>query len=607
MKKIEDLTAYEVIEKRQIDDIGAMSWLLQHKKTGARVALLSNDDENKVFYIGFRTPPTDSTGVPHIVEHTVLCGSKDFPVKDPFVELVKGSLNTFLNAMTYSDKTVYPVASCNDKDFQNLMHVYLDAVFYPNIYHEKKIFQQEGWHYEMEDADSPLTLNGVVYNEMKGAFSSPDEVHDREVVNSLYPDTPYGVESGGDPKVIPTLSYEQFLDFHRRYYHPSNSYLYLYGNMDMAEKLEWIDAHYLSQFDKLEIDSALRTQAAFEKPVETSKEYPIMEGESLEDNTYLSYNTVVGTSLDKELYYAMEILEYALCSASAAPLKLALIHKNIGTEVYSVYNNGIYQPYFSIVAKNANASQKEEFVQTIEEELARIVKEGIDKKSLLAGLNYYEFRYREADFGSYPKGLMYGLQMLDSWLYDDRMPFDMIEAIEIFKDLKEKINTDYYEKLIEKYLIKNQHKSILVVAPKEGLTAKDEKELADSLAAYKAGLSEEELAQIVADTKALRAYQEEEDTPEKLALIPMLKREDMKKEAEDFVNEVRSIGDTKVLFHDIQTNGIGYIKFIFDAANIPKELFSYIGILKNVLGYIIRTNTAMESSAMRLIFIQGTL
>lgn len=586
MKKIEDLTSYEVVEKRQIDDIGSMSWLLRHKKTGARIALLSNDDENKVFYIGFRTPPTDSTGVPHIVEHTVLCGSRDFPVKDPFVELVKGLLNTFLNAMTYSDKTVYPVASCNDKDFQNLMHVYLDAVFYPNIYKEKKIFQQEGWHYEMEDEDSPLTLNGVVYNEMKGAFSSPDEVNDREVVNSLFPDTPYGVESGGDPKEIPTLTYEQFLAFHGKYYHPSNSYIYLYGNMDMVEKLEWIDENYLSQFDRIEVDSALKPQTAFDRTAEKYKEYPVMEGESLEDNTYLSYNTVVGTSLDKELYYAMEILEYALCSASAAPLKMALIHKNIGTEVYTVYNNGIYQPYFSIVAKNANVSQKEEFVQTIESELARIVKEGIDKKSLLAGLNYYEFRYREADFGSYPKGLMYGLQMLDSWLYDDNMPFDMIEAIDIFKDLKEKINTDYYERLIEKYLIQNQHRSVLVVAPREGLTAKEEKELADRLSVYKAGLTDEEIRQIVAETKALREYQELEDTPEDLARIPMLKREDMKKEAEDFVNEVRRIGDTNVLFHDIQTNGIGYIRLIFDAANIPAELFSYIGILKNVLGYV---------------------
>lgn len=586
MKKIEELDAYEVIEKRQIDDIGSMSWLLRHKKSGARIALLSNDDDNKVFYIGFRTPPTDSTGVPHIIEHTVLCGSKEFPVKDPFVELVKGSLNTFLNAMTYSDKTVYPVASCNDKDFQNLMHVYLDAVFYPNIYQEKKIFEQEGWHYEMEDEDSPITLNGVVYNEMKGAFSSPDEINDREVINSLFPDTAYGVESGGDPKVIPELTYEQFLAFHGKYYHPSNSYIYLYGNMDMAEKLEWMDEQYLSKFEKIEVDSALELQQAFEKPIEIHKEYPVMEGESLENNTYLSYNAVVGTSLDKELYFAMQILEYAICSASAAPLKRALIQKNIGTEIYTVYDNGIYQPYFSVVAKNANDDQKEEFVETIESELKRMVREGIDKKSLLAGLNYYEFRYREADFGSYPKGLMYGLQMLDSWLYDDRMPFDMIEAIDIFKDLKEKINTDYYEKLIEKYLIGNQHKSIVVVSPKEGLTAKNEKELADRLAAYKVGLSREEIRQIVAETKALHEFQEAEDAPENLAKIPMLTRADMKKEAEGFVNDVRSIEDTKVLFHDIQTNGIGYIRLIFDACNVPADLFAYIGILKNVLGYV---------------------
>ena len=586
MRKIEELNAYEVIEKRQIDDIGSMSWLLRHKKSGARIALLSNDDDNKVFYIGFRTPPTDSTGVPHIIEHTVLCGSKEFPVKDPFVELVKGSLNTFLNAMTYSDKTVYPVASCNDKDFQNLMHVYLDAVFYPNIYQEKKIFEQEGWHYEMEDEDSPITLNGVVYNEMKGAFSSPDEINDREVINSLFPDTAYGVESGGDPKVIPELTYEQFLAFHGKYYHPSNSYIYLYGNMDMAEKLEWMDKNYLSKFKKIDVDSALKRQQPFEKPIEIHREYPIMEGESLENNTYLSYNTVVGTSLDKELYFAMQILEYAICSASAAPLKRALIQKNIGTEIYTVYDNGIYQPYFSVVAKNANDDQKEEFVETVESELRRMVREGIDKKSLLAGLNYYEFRYREADFGSYPKGLMYGLQMLDSWLYDDNMPFDMIEAIDIFKDLKEKINTDYYEKLVEKYLINNQHKSVVVVSPKEGLTTQNEKELADRLAAYKAGLSREEISQIVAETKALHAFQEAEDAPENLAKIPMLTRADMKKEAEGFVNEVRSIEDTKVLFHDIQTNGIGYIRLIFDACNVPADLFAYIGILKNVLGYV---------------------
>ena len=586
------MAAYKVVEKRKINDLNSMSYLLEHKKTGARVALISNDDNNKVFYVGFRTPPTDSTGVPHIIEHSVLCGSREFPVKDPFVELVKGSLNTFLNAMTYSDKTVYPVASCNDKDFQNLMHVYLDAVFYPNIYKEEKIFQQEGWHYEMESVEDPLTLNGVVYNEMKGAFSSPDDVHDREVLNSLYPDTAYGVESGGDPKAIPDLTYEEFLDFHGRYYHPSNSYIYLYGDMDMAEKLIWMDEHYLSHFDKMEIDSTLALQKPFDKPVTVCKDYPVMEGESLEDNTYLSYNAVVGTSLDKELYYAMQIIDYAVCSASGAPLKLALIHKNIGTEVYSIYENGIYQPYFSIVAKNANAVQKDEFVATIEDELARIVKEGLDKKALLAGLNYYEFKYREADFGSYPKGLMYGLQMFDSWLYDDNMPFDMIEANAVFKFLREKIETDYYEQLIEKYLIHNNHKTVLVVSPKEGLTTKEEKELADKLEAYKATLSQEELQKIVEDTHALHAYQDAEEATENLEKIPMLTRADMKKEAEGFVNELREIEDTKVLFHNIHTNGIGYLRLFFDISNIPEELFAYIGIFKNVLGYVDTKNYA---------------
>lgn len=586
MKTIENLTTYEIIEKREIADLNSISYVLKHKKTGARVALLSNDDENKVFYIGFRTPPTDSTGVPHILEHSVLCGSKNFPVKDPFVELVQGSLNTFLNAMTYPDKTVYPVASCNDKDFQNLMHVYLDAVFYPNCKTEEKIFRQEGWHYELESVDDELTLNGVVYNEMKGAFSSPDDVLEREIFNSLFPDTAYGYESGGNPAVIPELTYEEFTAFHAKYYHPSNSYIYLYGNMDMAEKLEWMDREYLSAFEAITVDSEIATQKAFDEEVEITKQYSISESESEKDNTYLSYNMVVGTSLDRELYIAFQVLDYVLCSAPGAPLKKALTEKGIGTDIYSVYDNGVKQPYFSIVAKNANKEQKEEFLATIKEVLQKLVKEGIDKKALKAALNYYEFKYREADFGSHPKGLMYGLQALDSWLYDDKAPYIHVEANDTYRILKEKIDSDYYEKLVQSYLLDNTHKSVVVVEPVKGLTSREDTALKEKLQAYKATLSKEQIEQIVADTKALEAYQEKEDSPEALQCIPLLTRADMKQEAEAFVNEERVEADVPVLFHDIFTNGIGYVKLIFSLDQIDAKLFPYVGLLKAVLGLL---------------------
>lgn len=346
-----DLTEYQVIQEKELSGVKSQGVLLRHKKSGARVLLMENDDENKVFAIGFRTPPSDSTGVPHIMEHSVLCGSRNFPVKDPFVELVKGSLNTFLNAMTYPDKTVYPVASCNDKDFQNLMHVYMDAVFYPNIYQHDEIFRQEGWSYKLDDVDADLTVSGVVYNEMKGAFSSPEGVLDRVILNSLFPDTSYANESGGDPEVIPELTYEQFLDFHRKYYHPSNSYIYLYGNMDMEEKLRWLDKNYLSDFDRMEVDSEIKCQEPFTKMREIIQEYSIASDENETDNTYLSYNKVVGTSLDEKLYLAFQILDYALLSAPGAPLKKALLDTGIGKDIMGSYDNGIRQPIFSIISK----------------------------------------------------------------------------------------------------------------------------------------------------------------------------------------------------------------------------------------------------------------
>ena len=582
-KQIEDLSAFTVIERRRITDLNSEGYILKHKKTGANITLLLNDDENKVFYIGFRTPPKDSTGVAHILEHSVLCGSKHFPVKDPFIELAKGSLNTFLNAMTYPDKTVYPVASCNDKDFRNLVHVYLDAVFYPNIYKEDEIFKQEGWHYEMENTEDELTINGVVYNEMKGAFSSPDDVVEREIMNSLYPDTTYGLESGGDPEVIPELSYEEFLAFHRKFYHPSNSYIYLYGNLDAVEYLTFIDEEYLSGYEERKVDSEIGLQKPFEKTNELIREYSVMEDEPVFENTYLTYNVSMGTSLDRKLYVAMDILDYVLCQVPGAPVKQALLDRGIGKDVYSSMENGIYQPYFSVIAKNAEEAQKEAFVETIEEVLTKLVTDGLNQKALAAAINYYEFKYREADFGSYPKGLILGLQAMESWLYDETKPFLHIEANETFRELREAIGTDYFEGLIEKYFLKNTHKTILVVKPVPGLTTKKDQQLQKRLQSYKETLSQAEKQEIVDQTRALRAYQEEESSEEALKTIPLLTREDMKKEATAYVNEVRQIDGTTFVFHDIFTNGIGYLNLLFDLKQVPERLFPYLGILKTVL------------------------
>ncbi len=585
LEAIKKLDAYRVVEHKMIEEMQSEGIVLEHKKTKARLFLVSNDDENKVFCIGFRTPPDNDCGLPHILEHSVLCGSDKFPLKDPFVELVKGSLNTFLNAMTYPDKTVYPVASCNDKDFHNLMDVYMDAVLHPNIYKEEKIFRQEGWHYELESKDAPLIYNGVVYNEMKGAYSSPESILDSVTQKTLFTDTCYGKDSGGDPVHIPELSYEKFLDFHRTYYHPSNSYIYLYGDMDMAEKLTCLDEEYLSHYEERPVDSRIREQKAFAEPVEREFSYSITEGESEEDATYLSVNTVVGDDLDPKLYVAFQILEYTLLDAPGAPLKQALIDAGIGKDVMGGYESGILQPYFSVIAKDANKEQKGEFLAIVKGTLRKLADQGINRKSLLAGMNYFEFKYREADYGSAPKGLMYGLQCLDSWLYDGD-PMTHLCYQETFDFLKKEVENGYFEQLIRDYLLDNPFEAVIVVAPEKNLTAKEDEKLAKKLAAYKASLSEEELEKLVTATRELKEYQDTPSTPEILAKIPLLKREDIEKKAETFFWKEKEEGGIKVLHHNFFTSGIGYLKVLFNTEVLPQEDLPYAGLLKSILGSI---------------------
>lgn len=583
---IHDLAEYEILDEHRVEDVQSDGFILRHKKSGARIAILSNNDDNKVFYIGFRTPPEDETGVPHIIEHTTLCGSNKFPVKDPFIELAKGSLNTFLNAMTYPDKTVYPVASCNDQDFKNLMDVYLDAVFNPNITKYEEIFKQEGWHYELTGKDDELKINGVVYNEMKGAYSSPDEVLSSQIYRSLFPDNTYSKDSGGNPEYIPKLTYEAYLDFYHKYYHPSNSYIYLYGDMDVVERLEWLDKEYLSLYDYKKVNSEINKQPAFDEIKNVEAQYSITMDDSQENKTYLSYNRVVGDTLDEMLYQAFDVLDYALVSSPGAPVKQALIDAGIGDDVYGSYDAGILQPVFSFVAKNANASQADEFENIIENTLKEVVKTGINKEALLAGINSSEFKFREADFGQFPKGLLFGLNCLDSWLFDDMKPFIHLECLGTFAKLRKAVDTDYFEKLIQEYLLDNTHGSSVTVKPKRGLGNEREEALAKELSDYKASLSDEEIKKLIEDTEHLKKYQEEPSSDEDLRKLPMLTRADMKKNAMPFSNIEDELLDVKVVRHDIESNGIDYISFLFDAGDFAQSELGYLGFFTNALGLV---------------------
>lgn len=598
---------YEFIEERYIPELSSEATVLMHRKSGARVLLMENDDVNKVFMIGFRTTPDNSKGIPHILEHSVLCGSEKFPIKDPFVELAKGSLNTFLNAMTYPDKTVYPVASCNDKDFKNLMDVYMDAVFFPNIYKEEKIFKQEGWHYELEDESGELKYNGVVYNEMKGAFSSPESVLERYTMNELFPDTTYGNESGGDPECIPELSYGEFIEFHKRFYHPSNSYIWLYGKMDMEERLTWLSENYLNRFERTEPDSAIGVQKAFEKTKERLISYPIGDNEPEEKHSYLSKSWVIEDDLDPKLYIAFQILEYVLLDAPGAPIKEALLDAGIGEDIFGGYTSGICQPYFSVIAKNTDEDKKDKFLSTIDSKLSELCSGGLDRKAVLAGLNFYEFKYREADYGRLPKGLMYGLMSLDSWLYDGS-PFTHLFYEDTFSYLKDKVEEGYFEKLIEKYLRENSFSAVITVKPERGLTGKNDRLLAEKLEKIKNSMSAEELKTIVRETRELKAYQDKPDTQEDLRCLPVLKPEDIDKKAESI--NYRIEGEEKgpdIIFTEENTNGIAYVKALFDLSHLEREELFYASFLKSVLACIDTKKHSYRDLASEILLNSGGL
>ena len=575
---------YTFLEEKNIAELSTEAKVYEHKKSGARVLCLKNQDENKVFSIAFRTPATDSTGVAHITEHSVLCGSEKFPLKDPFVELIKGSLNTFLNAMTYPDKTVYPVASTNDKDFQNLMDVYCDAVFHPNCIKNPHTFSQEGWHYTLDEKGN-LGYSGVVYNEMRGAFSEPESVLERYIFHSLFPDTTYGNESGGDPEDIPNLTYEAFEAFHARYYHPSNSYIILYGDLDMEEKLKWLDAQYLAEYTKIDPDSEIARQKSFRKMSEETEYYPISKEENPEGKAYFSYNFVLDIDQDAKKSLAFFYIGHALISGPGAVLKQRLLEEGLGEDIFGGYADGVLQHYFTITAKNAKEEDKARFLKVIQDCIREASEKGLDHKTIRAAIHHDAFQYKEADYGNTPKGLIYSLKALDSWLYDGE-PWLYLEQDRYFKELEKALDEGYFEALLKEYFLDVKHASLVALLPKQGLTEENAEKLAKKLQEKKETLSEEEVEAIKKEEEALLLYQNEENSKEALETLPVLSKEDLGKRAESYLREEENLSGKRILLYPVDSKGVLYLRLLFNTRDFSEEELSYLSVLSTAFGYM---------------------
>lgn len=592
-----NLSGFTLASIRDVPSIQSTAYIFSHEKTGARLLKLANGDDNKVFSIAFRTPPHDDSGLPHILEHSVLTGSRKYPTKEPFVELLKSSLNTFLNAMTFPDKTMYPVASKNEKDFHNLMDVYLDAVFFPNIYSNPFTLMQEGWHYEFDQAGR-LIISGVVYNEMKGAFSSPERILFSKIQKILYPDTLYAFESGGDPEAIPSLTQDKFLEFHRTYYHPSNSYIYLYGNGNTEHELALI-AGYLSEFTKKESISPIAQQAPFGKPVDAVFEYPISRNEEARERTFLAFATCSGKATDSLTYLGYEIIRHLLFGTSASPLKKALLKANIGKDIIGYAEMEILQPFLCTVVKNTELERKNEFLHIIRETLEGLVKKGIDRELIEASLNYSEFQLREAEHPNIPRGLFYHFVSMASWLYSED-PLVHLDFAPTLAKIRASVNENFFEKFIDTHILSASHAAIVALVPKQGLAEAREENEAKKLIAVLEKLSGDEKRTIAETADELKRRQSEPDSPEALAALPCLTLSDINPRTEIIPTETISLQNGTMLIPDIATNGIAYAHCYFDMRSIEEKLLPYIGLLAKILGKI-RTRRHSYEDLARLI------
>lgn len=571
---------FQIQKEKKIKELRTYASIYRHVKTGAELLSLVNDDENKVFGVTFRTPPTDSTGVAHILEHSVLCGSRKYPVKEPFVELLKGSLKTFLNAFTYPDKTCYPVASQNLQDFYNLIDVYLDAVFYPRL--TSYIFQQEGWHLELEHPGDPLAYKGVVFNEMKGAYSSPDHVLSEYSLQSLFPDNPYGLDSGGDPKHIPELTFEQFLAFHKKYYHPSNARFYFYGNDDPENRLRLVN-EYLKDFDPIQTDSTIRLQAPFHEPRRIVR--PFMAGEK-EDNHLkgmITVNWVLSEPTDIATNFALRILEHILLGMPASPLYKALIDSGLGEDLAGEgLSNELRQIYFSTGLKGIRVGDADRIESLILETLTNLAQKGIDPKAVEAAINTIEFRLRENNPGGFPRGLVLMLRSLTTWLYDGDslalLAFE--EPLEMVKSCAQS-SSGIFEEMIRRLFVNNPHRTTLILEPDPGLAQRDEAAGTEHLA--RSGMSPGETDSLVEKTRELKRLQQTPDTPEALATIPMLRLADLDKKNKTIPLARLDSQETRILFHGLFTHGIVYLDLGLNLHTLPDKYLPYVPLFGRAL------------------------
>ncbi len=571
---------FRLIEKRFIKEVNAECSYYEHVKSGAKLFKIAADDPNKTFGIAFKTIPESDNGAPHILEHSVLNGSQKFPVKSPFDLLAKGSLKTFLNAFTSKDFTFYPVASMNDKDYFNLMNVYLDAVFNPLIYSDPRILKQEGWHYELTGKDVPVIYKGVVYGEMKGAFSNPDEELSYQIYRNLFPDNGYGFESGGLPAAIPTLTQEAFLGFHKKYYHPENSFILLYGNADPDKELDFIDREYLSKYTRSGFRAVIRDQKPFPAMKERTAYYPVMENADTINQSYLSLTFVAGHNTDEALTTSLSMIAELLFNQETAPVRLALQKAGIGKDVQASVAN-YQQNVLQVTVQNANASDQARFMEIVMKTIREVIAKGLDKGEIQGILNRMQFHLREGNDAQ--KGLTYFNRIEAGWLFADN-PFQGLEYEKILTEVNEALTSKYLESIISKYILNNPHALLLTLVPSPGLDKERNAKVTEELKAYKSKLPDASVASLVNETQDLIAFQKRQDSPEALATIPLLALGDIGPKAAWYGISQKKVNDVPVLYHEEFTNGIVYTNFYFDIRTIPQEMIPWVSLLSNLLG-----------------------